>query len=1004
MRLFFDPKATRRTLRLVALGCLVVGPAFAQRVPDRAEQIFAEAQELYANAFYEQAIERFETFLRQWPSHDNAAEALYYQAEASLITGHGEQAVMLFTRFRRRHRSHPFLPRASFTLGQHFFATERYERAINELALALDPKFPAEDASKALYWMGESARHLGRLEDALEYFHRAADEYPKTEAAPRALYTAGLLHVDLQAFGDAAASFERLDRQYSDSSLGREIRLALAEIYFLLEDYENVIVEVLDKLPSLPHELQSNALFLAAVSHTRLGNMEKATTHYLRVVENHPGADDYRQALFEVAWAYHKKGLYESAAQRFTELAAGPKDELTQGAAYHAGANYLLAGRTAPAIRMFTRVADEWPGSKLAQHAYFEIGSAAYAAKDWQRAHDAFSRLLSDLPSAHARGEVLLMRGYASVGLGNPEAALIDFEEAAYHGTADPGLQEEIRYRQTWDSFQDGEYLQSGPAFLEVYQRDPHGPRASDALFWAAESAYQTDDHDQAEALFRRYLREFKDEEHYATAHYALGWIAFRNGQYGRSITEFEAYLRLAGNSDPFATDTRLRLGDANYGLKRFNEAIRHYSLAGASVRDYVLFQIGQSYGHTGNTSEAERAFRTLLSSHPDSEFREEAQYALGYLYFQAGDYGQAVSTYRTLIRMYPRDPLAAKAQYGIGDALFNGERYTEAVEEYARVLTSYPQSPFAPEAASSLQYAAIASGDETEGVRLIDEFIQRNPNLRITSELRFRQAEVKYQGGRLDEALDDFKRFVERRPEAEQVANAWFYIGAIHEERGRDGEAEAAFRHVMNRHAGSPRSAEAAGRVGSLLLRLDRAQDALSAFQIQESRTDEFDRPAALYGQAQALIELGRASEVEGLLQPAVDKAGNNPHIAPAVMGLGLAAEAQGHRSDAQSLYEQVVRLSNEELGAEALLHLGRILLEGGEPRRAVEELSRMNALYSFAPDYLARGALLQASAFRELGQHAEALLLYDNVIADYEGSAWADSARAAKSELNDQ
>ena len=85
---------------------------------------------------------------------------------------------------------------------------------------------------------------------------------------------------------------------------------------------------------------------------------------------------------------------------------------------------------------------------------------------------------------------------------------------------------------------------------------------------------------------------------------------------------------------------------------------------------------------------------------------------------------------------------------------------------------------------------------------------------------------------------------------------------------------------------------------------------------------------------------------------------------------------------------------LSRDEAGAEALYRLGALLLREGEARSAVEELSRMPVLYAGFSNWLAQGYLLQARAFRSLGQTGDASRLYDKVIQDFNGTPYANEA----------
>ena len=148
-------------------------------------------------------------------------------------------------------------------------------------------------------------------------------------------------------------------------------------------------------------------------------------------------------------------------------------------------------------------------------------------------------------------------------------------------------------------------------------------------------------------------------------------------------------------------------------------------------------------------------------------------------------------------------------------------------------------------------------------------------------------------------------------------------------------------------------------------------------------------------------MLGLGRTDEAETMLREAVDAAPNNPETAPAMLGLARVYQQQGRTNDALQYYRRAVNLSRDEAGAEALYHLGNLLLQEGQARDAIEELSRMQVLFAGFPDWLAQSYLLQARAFRSLGQTGDASRLYDRVIEEYGGTRYADEAEREKASL---
>ena len=987
------------------LVALLAGPSYAQRVPERPEQIFADAYKLYADEFYEQAIARFDAFGKAYPEHVNAAEALYYQAEASLATGHVEQAVTLFTQFRRRYPAHPLAYQASLALGQYFFEAQDYTRAIETLAAVLADEPPDEIGARALYWMGESSRHLGRTDQALRYYQQAADNYRFTETAPIALYAVALTHVEQDQYDEAAEAFELLGTRYPSSPYARNIGLALAEIYYELNDYERVIEEIRRRMPALDPAARDRATFLTAEAYNQLRDSENAIVYYRQITESDTLNVYYRRALYGLGWNYHHEGAYEWAADHFAQVHDGHDDDLAMQAVYYEAANRFLANQNDQALALFEALADEWPRSNLADNALYEKGMIAYELRRWREAFDTFSRLLDTYRNSSLVGEALRQRGYTAIALNDFDAAYDDFDRAVALDAAPQELKDDVIFQKAWLLYRSEDFAAAAPAFHNLHEQNPSASKAGEALFWAAESYYQLDQYDRATPLFRQYLRDFDDGPHVDAAHYALGWTYFKQRRYNDAIREFETFVRRYREDAgvPYLTDARLRLADSYYALKRYSEAIRFYQRAADAGEDYALFQIGQAFNNAGETYDAISAFRQLLDEQPDSDWREEARYRLGYLYFQNQDYDQAIREYETLIRQYPNDPLAAKAQYGIGDALFNDERLEESVQAYMRVLERYPQSPFVGDAAAGMQYALIGLDDEERANRLIDDFAIRYPNSPVVPELRFRQAEVKYQSGKLGEALADFRLFVRSYSNTPLLPDAYYYLGIIYSEQGRTAEAEAALNRVVTSYPQSTRSADAGRQLGRLFLDQARYQEALDVYRRVERNAsdDAFLAAEARYGQGQALLGLGQTAEAETMLREAVDAAPNNPDSAPAMLGLARVYQQQGRTNNALQYYRRVVSLSRDEAGAEALYYLGSLLLEEGQARDAIEELSRMPVLYAGFLDWLAKGYLQQARAFRSLGQTGDASRLYDRVIQEYAGTPYADEAEREKASL---
>lgn len=1006
---FFLTSLLAAVVLVLAQPCLLPqSEAAAQLAVEPPEREFAEAYELFAGRLYRKAVHAFSAFLREHPEHVNAADALYYQAEASLALGYEEEAVSLFRRLERRFPQHPLAAKSRLALGKFFYSSEQYDRAIEVLTDVLEDQPGADASSKALYWMGESALNLDRYDEALRYFGQAADDYRETATAPVALYAIGFTEVKRGRYDEAAEAFELLAARYPESSYARNIGLALAEVYYELNDYERVLSEIERRMGTLGDAARERALFLQAEAYNQLRDSESAIVHYRRFLENHSESPYRRRALYGLAWNYYFEGVHQWAVDNFQAAREGHDDDVAARATYYEAVNQKLAQRPDASIELLETFVQDWPDHELAPHARFELAILYYEQRRWDDAHRSFTELIDAYPEHALVGEALYYRANAAVARGDFEDALENFDRAAGLGAAPERLKGEVRFQRAWLHYRNGNYRPAVDGFMEIYEGAPRSERGAEALFWAAESQYQLDNLTRAEELFTRYIGDVAGGKHADAAHYALGWTHFRRGQYAPAAQEFQTFLNQYQSSGtdefvPYRTDALLRLADSYYALKRYADAIQTYRRVGEQGGDYALYQIAQAFYNAEEAYEAVGAFRELLDNYPDSQWAEEARYSLGYVFFQNQDYDQAIEEYRSLIDAYPQDPLAAKAQYGIGDALFNAGRAEEAIDAYQVVLVRYPNSPYVADAAAGIQYAVLSVGDEEEAEAFIEQFIAEHPNSPVADELRFRQAEVNYQSGRTDEALRQLQQFVRTGGDDELLSDANYYLGMIFAERDRREEAASYFRQIVENYPGSGHFPDAARQLGRIYLDEERPRDALDVFRSLEQTGGGDDRVTAeaRYGQGMALLQLGRRDEAERLLQDAIDAAPEAPESYPAYLGLARVHEEAGRHDEALRLYRLVVQNSRDEIGAEALYRLGTLLRTTDRARQAVDELGRMPVLFTGFTEWVARGYLEQARAFRALGQTGDAVRMYDRVLSEFSGTPFAMAAEQEKAAL---
>lgn len=997
------------SLFVFGLICLLLSStaALAQPADRSASELFQEGLHQFNNNLFANAARSFEAFGTTYPDHHRAPDAMYHQAESYLALGREDDAIRLLRAFEERYPRHPYAFGTRLSLGKYFFEEADYDRAILTLEQVLEGSPTDEQASIALYWMGESAYQLNRPDEAIGYLERIVRDYPRSEVAPRAAYAIAFNQVQLGRYDQAAASFERLDRQFASSPFASNLGLALAEVYYEIEEFDRAAGEIERRLPNLTGEARDRAIFLLAESQNQTRNSEQAIVNYRHFTEGDPSSPYFERALYGLAWNYHHEGAWQWAADNFQRVVDEEYGPLEGESAYYVGVNLRRAEDLPGAVRAYRSFVETFPQHRLADRGWLELGVTLYELRRWSDARDAFRNLVSEHPDSPVAGEGWKHLGNTEVALGNFDGAHDAFDAAIDLGSVDAGLASEIIFQKAWLNYRNRVYDEAARDFMDLFTSNPSAPGAGDALFWAAESHFQTGQFPVAENLFTRYLRDYSSGQHADAAQYALGWTYFRQAKYGDAIPRFERFLdtfRDDGGTVPYRTDARLRLADSYFALKRYPEAVRVYGQLAASGDDYSVYQIGQAYSNSGDAFEAMSTFRNLLQEYPASEWREEARYQLGYLFFLNQEYEQAIVEYDDLIASYPLDPLAAKAQYGKGDAYFNAGDVDAAVREYQRVLTDYTDSPFVADAAAGIQFALMAAGQEDRADVLVDSLANALDGSAASDQLRFRQAEAKYQAGLVDEAIGDFIVFLDRATDAMLMADALYYLGQAYESKSIQDQAIVSYRRVVEDHADSPRAAPSAGALGHLLLDAGNVSEAESMFRFMErsSGGDQRLRAQALYGLSLALAQQGRSAEAEQLLREVVEGTDPSDATFPAWLGLARIAESNGNTIEAERLYDMVASRARDESGAEALFLLGDMQIRQGRLNEGIETLSRMQALFAGYPQWLSRSLFVQAGAFETQGNTGQAVRLYETIVAMYPDGNEVEPAQARLEALN--
>lgn len=988
----------------IAVG-VATQPAVAQRSMPRPQQQFASGVQLYEQQLYPDAAEALSAFRTAHPSHLLAPQSLYLEARAALAENRSEDTRRLLSRLQREFPDHPRAQEARLGLAQYYLDEGALDQATSELeVIANDPQSPSEGA-RALYLLGRTAQQQNRHEAALSYFDRVRAEYPEASTAPAALYARGVTQVQMERFDAATASFEALGDEYPNSGFAENLGTVLGEVYYRLDRYEDAAAELQRRLPQLEGEERARALFLLGESYNQMQESEMAVSQYQNVLENHPESSYAPAARYGLAWHFLRAERYDEAASAFSQV-RGTNSNLAAPATYYEAAARALDGSREDALQLYRTYLDMNPDGELAEEAQYERGLLLYQQERYDQAATAFEAVAQSGESERT-GEAYYWLGNARLANQQMDRALEAYNEARERDAAPPSVLVEVRFQDAWNLYQNERYGEAASEFRALANEYPDTARGQEALLWAADARYQQENYARAGSLFQQYLQTDPEGPQRAGALYGLAWTRFKQRQFQPAARRFRAFLNTYDGVDtdiPYRRDARMRLADSYFALKQYDEAIAAYERTGGSGSDYALYQAGKAHYFAGQTQEALERLNEFANSYPESPWQPDALYRIADLHFQQQQYEAAREAYRRLIDEHPNHQLAPEAQYAIGDSYYNAGEMDAAVEAYREVLESYPESEAASEAASSLFFALDAAGQQDRAPELIESIAENSTDPTLADRLQFQRARAAYQSGQSKRALRLFRDFVRTTSVESLVPSSYYHLGLLYADLDQDTEAQNYLRQLVEQYPNSDVFADGALRLGDIYADNEQYAEAAEAYQSAAEAEGEGDEllAQALYGQAMALLQLNQPDEAESLLQQLIEEGNQGPLLASARLGMARIREQQGRTEDALSLYRDVVESVDSETGAEALYRLGHLLREEDRYRQAIQELDRMPSLFAGYPEWEARALLEQARTYRSLGETGQATQLYDEVLDQFAGTPFAETAREERESIS--
>jgi tetratricopeptide (TPR) repeat protein len=500
---------------------------------------------------------------------------------------------------------------------------------------------PADELAEAWYVLAGIEEAEGRNADAIAALELGQQTALRQSVRYRGRMLQARLHFKLSEWGPGMDLLRETVAALPGDPLAARAQLELAEALLAQEEYDAALRAYQDYLEAFEDPVgRATALLGRAWSLLGLRRPLEAARSFEQAYATHEGVMEREQALFKIADAYFETEQYARAREEYLQVTqVFPGSELIPMALFQAAECLARERQVEAAVLEFRAIEDAFPDTGYAERAAMRIGGLQENVAQWDRAIAAYQRLMEGYPEGHFFPEALHRRAMIRYRLGLFQEALTDFEQVVEAFPRHPSAEQAFfmrgwclyllgqgeralavseafiqRYpRSRWVpdvqfwlaayQFNQRYFSEAEQRFIALFESDPAGALADQALYWAGRAAMGQEEYLNAIDYFNRFARQFPDSVHMPEVRFAQGDTLSYLGEFAGAILAFEEVIRRF--PDHLLVDAAWgRKGDCQFTLgnenpDRYREAMESWQavLDRSSASPVLQLQAGYKIG-----------------------------------------------------------------------------------------------------------------------------------------------------------------------------------------------------------------------------------------------------------------------------------------------------------------------------------------------------------------------------------------------------------------------
>ena len=364
---------------------------------------------------YGEAIAPLRNYLRLAPDGPDANKNRAHLAVALAATDQLEEAQRIYDDLAKKHTD-----RNEFLETTHFLAESAFEAGekawARDLFTALaDESNPAEFREKGLAGKAWCELDLQAPQRSAETFDRLLKDFPESSLVSQAALARATALDRINKPNEALAMYELVINEHSDSKQLPEAIFRAAKLHDNLQQdkqAEALMRRYVSEFPNQPNI--DHALYILAWVLIDQRREADATEFFSRIHQQHKESRYWADATLRLATEASRGGDYAQAAALVDQIiATGTKEDVLGYALFQKGIAAVKANRWADVAGPMEQMLAAFPNSPQATWAKFYVAESYYRQRNYEAAAEQFARLDRDVEGQSETwlGVVPLRRG-----------------------------------------------------------------------------------------------------------------------------------------------------------------------------------------------------------------------------------------------------------------------------------------------------------------------------------------------------------------------------------------------------------------------------------------------------------------------------------------------------------------------------------------------------------------------------------------------------------------